>query len=163
MVLFQGFSRIARREVDIAHCAIYPIELVFVLALPCHLTQLFEGGFAAQLGDVYARIELHIGRRGKAYHFFVGFHRLALVSFLLVELPEDILKAGAIDFAFLVGYGNLDKGDSGMVLLGFEQYIRTNCRIEAGVFLIKGINLHLVEHILCLVEPAQFSISAGNP
>ncbi len=162
-VMLQCFRRIARRKVDIAHCAIYLVELVFVLALPCHPAQLLEGGLAAQLGDMYARIELHIGRRGKTYDFLVCFYCLALIAFLLIELSENILEARAIDLAFLVGYGNLNKGNSGMVLLGFEQYIRTDCRIETCVFLTECIDLYLVEHILRLVEPAQFAIGTGYP
>ena len=162
-VLHQRLIRIPGSKIDIAHRAVDIVQLIFVLRLFRHLSQLFERRLALQLSNTNTRIKIHLHGRRQFNHLLISVYRFLPIAFILIELTQHILETRAIHLPLLIGSSNLDKREGRLVLLRLYQNIRTHRRIQRSMLPVQVIHLHLVQHILCLIQPSQLSIRASNP
>ena len=163
LVVLHRLCRITVCEVDISDGTVDIIQLVLVLTELRHLLQRPHSRLTLQDGLIDLCMELHVLRRHHLNAFLIRIHRLLIATFHLINLSQHILEARFVETTFLIRQRQLDKRNSFVILLTFQQHIRLRGRILRRVLATQRIHIHLIHHIFRFVLPTHLGIRTRHP
>ena len=155
------------QQVDIAHGVVHLVEIVLVVVVAGHTLQLADHTLAVgachHLCLGYPGIEFQFIGRVLSYGVLIGFVGFVVVAqsclYLSHEEPFTCflrLAPFVLDHLAQVGYGLLQ-------LTVFHVIVGIGVVPVLDGSVVNGVAVHIADHILSIVEPAEFCIVLGQP